>query len=487
MGTKLHVLDFAVYRWRYSLGYIAVTVLFVALLIVAGIFIPDGVSSGEQQSAVNSSLLSTKHVTPDMVIDLPYHALQKVSLAVFGVHNLSIKAPSLLLALVAAAGMLLLLKRWFKRNTAILTALLAITTGPFLLIAQSGTPAILYILWPTWILLAGSELSNKSRFPLFWKIVLFTSVALSLYTPLSIYILIALLLATLFHPHLRHTILSLSKLKFVVGLLIGIILISPVVYAAFLDTHVLLVLAGIPGAIDLKANLVTLAGHYLNFLHPSNAVVMTPVYELATVLVALIGLYRVVTTKYTARSYIIIAWLLMLLILTIVSPDQIAVTFVPVLLLLGFGIDHLIRSWYRLFPRNPYARVAGLIPLVIFIASLTVSGIDRFVYGYLYDPATAHAFSKDLGLLSQQRRNDAGKPAVLIVSKAEEPFYKLIQRYNHNWHIATVTTSPTTPSGDTIRIATHDSRKPQATVERIITSSRQSDADRFYLYKNDAK
>lgn len=487
MGKKLYVLDFAVYRWRYSLGYIAVSVLFIALLIIAGLFIPDGLSSAERQSSLESSNLSLQQFTPEMLINLPYHALQKLSFSLFGVHTLSIKLPSLFLSFIAAIGMLLLLKKWFKKNTAILTALLAITTGPFLLIAQSGTPAVLYIFWPTWILLAASELSNKARFPLFWKIVLFGSVALSLYTPLGIYILVALVLASMFHPHLRYTISSLPKLKLLLALFVGIILVAPVAYSIIKQPTVGMSLLGIPSSIDISANIHQLVGQYLNFADPKNGILMTPIYEFATILVALLGLYRVITTKYTARSYVVIAWLIMIMAITLISPSLVAVTFVPTLLLIGFGIDHLIRSWYRLFPRNPYARVAGLIPLVIFIASLTISGVDRFVYGYMYDPSTAAAYSKDLSLLSQERKSHQNEPATLLVTTEEQPFYLLAQRYNTSWNIQNVVhqSSPNL-SETTLLIATHSATKPDVVPYKIVAGSRTVDADRFYLYKNDS-
>ncbi len=45
----------------------------------------------------------------------------------------------------------------------------------------------------------------------------------------------------------------------------------------------------------------------------------------------------------------------------LINPIFTSVTFVPIVLLLAAGLTSLIGYWYRLFPRNPYARVAGLI------------------------------------------------------------------------------------------------------------------------------
>lgn len=487
---KLHVLDFAVYRWRYSLGYIGVAVIFIALLVLAALFIPGGVSSHEMNSVVTSDILSIKNFTPSMVIDLPYYLLQKTGFYFFGISNITIKLPTIIFGAASAFGMVLLLKTWFKRNVTVLTALVAITTGPFLLAAQSGTPRILYIFWPIWLLFVASMVSRRATPRILWKMLLFVIVALSLYTPLSIYVLIALLSAAILHPHIRHAIRQLSKLRLLGAAIVALILLIPMFYGLYKQPSLALELAGIPTSLPILSNLTQLAQQYLDFWHPTNGIIMTPVYELAAVLLVILGIYRIATTKYTARSYILVAWLVLLIPVLVISPDLVNVTFVPFLLLMGYGIDFLIRSWYRLFPKNPYARVAGLIPLIIFISSLTLSGIDRFVYGYLYNPSAGAAYSQDLTLLKNEFVPTIKDHEIvtLQVSNDEQDFYRAVGRYNPEWHIQVLTTKPVAAYSG-ILIVSHDAKvaKRSGIPSAIITSADHNDADRFYVYKSNQK
>lgn len=219
-----------------------------------------------------------------------------------------------------------------------------------------------------------------------------------------------------------------------------------------------------------------------------NGTIMTPAYEVASLLLVAIGIYRVATAKYTARSYIISAWLILLIPILLISPQLINVTFLPFLLLMGYGVDFLIKYWYRLFPRNPYARIVGLIPIVIFITSLTLSGIDRFVYGYLYNPSSTRHASGDLNLLkSEIAYNKDRKVITLVVSKEEQPFYEAVRRYNPSWNIHHVVTE--SPKVNTsLIVATRSARSSVSTQPtKILTSATSTDSDRFYIYKNTAQ
>ena len=170
-----------------------------------------------------------------------------MSFYLFGASNISIHLPSLLLWLASAAGIILLVRSWFKPNVAVLTTLLVVATGQFLVVAQTGTPQVLYLFWAIWLLLAATMISRSDTSWLFaWKIGFFSLIALSLYTPLSMYIIFALVGAGLLHPHLRHTIKKLSGSKLFFASMIGFVIVSPIIYAVFQEPSVGLSLLGIP-------------------------------------------------------------------------------------------------------------------------------------------------------------------------------------------------------------------------------------------------
>jgi hypothetical protein len=196
--------NYFLYRWRYVIGYTAIGLLLAGLLLFAGLYLPGGLSESEMASVVQSTSLSLSDPSTLAIANLPYYALQAGTFELFGISSFTIKLPSLILALASAIGLVLLLRRWFKPNIAVPASLIAITTGQFLIIAQSGTPSILYIFWPIALLLLGTQITRVRKYRMLWKVLFAVTAALSLYTPLSIYPLIAIGLAVIFHPHLRN-------------------------------------------------------------------------------------------------------------------------------------------------------------------------------------------------------------------------------------------------------------------------------------------
>lgn len=487
MSTR-NIVDFSIYRWRYILGYIVLALLFIGLLAFAGLIVPGGITAREMSSVAVSDLLSIKSFSPEMIINIPYYLLQKVSIMLLGVSVLSIKLPSIILAFFAALGVILLLRTWFRRNIAILTGLIAFTAGPFLLAVQSGTPDILYILWPSWILLAASKLSRSNRLQLLWLTVLTVGITLSLYTPLALYVLLALVSASIIHPHLRHVIRHIPRNQVLIALGIGVVLITPLLYSIAKEPHIVFQLIGVPEMVNLRENISQLAIQYGSFFNPTNSTIMTPVYSLPVVILMIVGLYQIFSTKYTASSYVITAWLVMVAVVAVINPQLVNITFIPTLILIGYGLSFIIHYWYRLFPRNPYARVAGLIPLVILITSLTLSGFDRFTYGYLYNPSSAHVFSKDIALLRKELRQYEPRSVILHVAKDEEAFYRAVVNRDRYDVIDHVTTASVVLSASKIVVATHDANDAKRErPSRILTSANSEEGDRFYVYKKAEK
>jgi hypothetical protein len=487
MGKQ--ITDYLFYRWRYVLGYGFIGISLVVLLIVAGIFIPGGLTSTEMDSVVTSKAISFSLASFDAnsVINLPYHLLQRASLDIFGISLLSIKLPSLVLGFLSAFGMLLLLRMWFKQNVAVLTTILVITTGQFLFVAQSGSPSIVYVFCSIWLLVAAMMVSRRAKYSGLWKLFLFGLSAISLYTPLSPYVLVALLSAVMLHPHLRYLVRRLSKLKILAGGVVALVIAAPLIYVTVSHPDLGLRLLGIPMQWpDLAANGVLLLKQYFDFISPNNTVPMTPVYGLGSTILIILGIYRLFTTKYTARSYIISSWIILLSPVLLINPKYTSVTFVPVLLLMAMGINTLLSSWYRLFPRNPYARLAGLVPLAVLIGGMVLSGIDRYAYGYLYSPETRANFSNDLQLVNKQLRQEKGT-VTLVVSKREAPFYAVIASYHHDVSVAE--SLILVPGGTTL--VSHEAypATKQNVVEpyRIITDTTAHNADRFYVYKTEVK
>lgn len=468
---------YVLYRWRYVIGYTSIALLLAGLLLFAGLYLPGGLVDIERTSVIRSASLSLSEPSTLAVPNLPYYALQAAVFALWGVSIFTIKLPSLILALFSAIGLVLLLRRWFKPNIAVLVSIITVTTGQFMYVAQVGAPSILYIFWPITLLLLGTQITRVKKWRFLWKILFAITAALSLYTPLGIYPLLAVLLAVIFHPHLRAIIRRLSRFRLTIVSLIFLVGIAPLIWLITINPHLFLTLLGAPQsgeAPNLAANIIEVSKQYFLFWQPSSSEVMTPVFGLGSALLIALGFYRLVRTRETTRSYLIIFWIACIIPVLVLNPRFTTVTFVPAVLMLAAGLTSLIGYWYRLFPRNPYARVTGLIPIVILVGALISTGLVRYIYGYHYTPSVATLFSRDLRLLPQDTKQ-------LITSDGEAAFYTSVAKYRDGLVVVE------TPTEATVT-ATREARKELKgySVDRIITNPYKNDADRFYVMRRDS-
>lgn len=462
------------YRWRYVIGYSLVGLILAGMLLFAGLYLPGGLSEQEINSVVIAHSLSFSDPGTLAVPHLPYYLTQSAIFSIFGVTTFTVKLLSLILALLSAIGFIILLRRWFKPNIAVLASLIAITTGQFLFIAQSGNPSILYIFWPTVLLLLGTQVTRVKKYRFMWKILFAITAALSLYSPLSIYPLIAILLAVALHPHLRTAVRRLSRFRLTIVSIVFLALIAPLIYLVSISPQLGLTLLGVPSTWppDIAANALQILRQYFLFWEPSATTVMTPVFGLGSALLIVLGLSRLIRTRETTRSYLIIIWMACLLPILLLNPDFTTVTFIPSILLLAAGLTSLIDYWYRLFPLNPYARVVGLVPIVILVGVLIISGLARYAYGYHYSPTVAPLFSKDLTLIPKDTKE-------LVVSPDEENFYNAVASFNETFKVVAK------PSGESFVVTRAAAGEfSEFKVIQIIVDPRSENGDRLYVYQN---
>lgn len=469
MNLKLN--ETFIYRHRLLLGYGLFAISLILILGLASQYYPGGLSAEEIESATISGQVNFRDPKTLAIPNLPYHLFQKLSFILFGVTLFSIKLPSLILALFSAIGIVLLLRQWFKPSVSVLTSLVTIYTSQFIFFAQNGTPDIIYICWPIWLILIGNLIIQKEQ-PSFWTLLLFLLSALgSLYSPLGIYVFIIIAVIALLHPHLRHKLRQLPKLKLLISFLISLPILVFLLPLARINTQLLPDLLGFSITNpDLIVNLKVIWRQYFNFSAPSISSILTPFYDLGAILLILIGGYHLIKEHFMAKNYLVIIWIVSAFVINLVQPTFYSLTFFPMMLLIANGLNFIVSYWYKLFPKNPYARIGGLIPLTFFISILIISGINRHIFSYNYEASLVNNFSKDLLLLDKS-------PKTLLVSDQELPFYNVMATHNNNLSVTT------TPNGDffwATRLAKQNYQDYQ--VDRIITSSTTEQADRFYLY-----
>ncbi|MEO8691473.1 MAG: glycosyltransferase family 39 protein [Candidatus Saccharimonas sp.] len=451
------------------------------------ISIPGGLRIEETQSALTSGALSIKSLAPDMVINWPYHILQRGSFLLFGVTDLSIKLPSIVIGLITAIGIFLLIKMWFRRNTATIVTAIAVTMSPFLFMAQDGTPSIMFTSLVIWLMVAGTYVTRSKLFSTFWKVLGCVLLAITLYTPLGVYITIALIITMLIHPHIRYVIRKITKLRLALALALGVLSVTPLVYAIILDYHVLLTLLGLPnGSIDIGNNIVTLGQALFGFGSTHYGAILQPLFSITATLLAIIGIYRLLTVKYTARSYAVLILGTFVLVINIINPAHFLDLYPLAILMIAVGVATLIIDWYQLFPKNPYARVAGLIPLTILVIGMVFSDLSLYTSNYRYNPTLLASYSSDLNLLETTAKSSTKtKPLQVVTSPNEQPFYALVAHYDDRFSLVNGASASGVVA---VTRAAHSAKLSDSLVlDKIITNDRADQSDRFYLYKSDQK
>lgn len=478
---KKHLIDLWIYRQRYIIGYAALIVLFITSVTLAGLYTPGGLTQAEVNSVGYTNEVADGNFA---VPNVPFHLLRLASFELFGVSILSVKSPAIILSVIATITIFFLLRRWFKPNIVVLSMLIMITTGQFIFVAQNATSTILYVTYTALILLFASLIIQKAKHQLLWKICLAITVALSCMTPYFIYINIGLLIVALIHPHTRHHLFKRSQRRnWLIAAGVLLLCLAPLIYVLTRHPEFSTQLIGYDYfKPDIINNLKVLV-HTFFWVTPTviNSQI-TPVMDFSALALIILGAIVMFRQRYTARAYMITAWIIIALPLLIINPALVVFITVPLFILLAIGIEKLLSEWYKLFPKNPYARGAGLVFIIGLIGVMILSGIDRFTNGYHYMPEAAREFSTDLNLVKEQLSKKPARTA-LIVSDSELPLYQALARYNDfDLSVATRPTGADSTNAIVARSA-KDLVPQQWQLQGIITNDRIDEGDRLYLYK----
>jgi 4-amino-4-deoxy-L-arabinose transferase-like glycosyltransferase len=481
---KQQVTDFLLYRWRYIIGISVGTIVVLCVLLFTSLLAPGGLRAAEQASSIASDQLSFMHFDPQTVVNLPYHLLQKLSFSVFGVTQLSIKLPSLLFGIIGIIGIYMLIKTWFRRKIAIIMTIITSTIPVFMFMTQDGTPFIYSFAVSVWLLTTGTFISRRYTPHILWKIIFLILLALNLYTPLGIYLNIAIISTLIFHPHIRHLARKFNPNRVAIATGIGLLVLIPLIFSLINQPKLILQLLGIPGTMPtLTDNASQLLSTFAGFSASNNALIQ-PMFSVPILILLILGLIRLIRVKYTARSYIIWLWGLLLAPIILLSPEYAPYTLVLAVIVITMGFDGLIYDWYKLFPLNPYARVGGLIPLGLIVLGIVVGNSISYGLGYKYAPGTLESFNNDLILLDQAIESQAHKPekSLVIVQEHDRAFYELVAKRRDNLQIATPNNAPNQLNSIVHRGAKDRLANSAQNLKYIVVNARKNDAGRFFVY-----
>lgn len=467
------------YNYRYWIGYGTFFLILLILTCFAISSLPNGLSSSELGSATTSGQLNLRHLAPSDVVNLPYHVLQSFSIRLFGLTDFAIRLPSVILAFLSGGVMVLMLRRWSRDNIAIVAGLMSISSVLFLTIARSGSPMIMSIFLTLVALLAAAEIARGARRTLPWKIVAGIAVALLLYTPFGIYPVAAFAIAGVLHPKIRLVFLRRKPWRWLIGAAGGLLTMIPLGWAIWRQPEILTQLLGWgrtwqPGESFLGLGNALFGTHEKAFYG-----FLTPAISMVSMLIIITGLLKIGREWHSARSFLILPWLLIILPMVIYNPNALYMLFVPFALLTAVGTETIVREWYKLFPKNPYARATALVPLAVLIGGLVYATINRYYMSNTYFSAIVSEFSQEPTAVRRAVNDRSAQKINLVVTKDQLDFYRLLEREYPN---LTVTTEPAGKPDSLIVAGTSSGISKQAPY-RLVTSSRATDSLLLKIYE----
>lgn len=471
------------YRYRFHIGYALLSLAFLFLVFILPKVSPGGLSESEMRSTITSYNLHFSSVTTGDLLDLPYHLLQKLSILIFGFTTFAIKLPSILIASILGLLFILLLNRWFKSNIALLASILTVLSIPFLYLAGSGTPDIMIVFWPTFLLWLGSKIQGeekpRSSFCFFFAFAML----LSVFTPHMIYLDVFILIFVLFNPHLRFTIKTLPKLPFIAACFIILVGLGALTLNIFSNSSIALNLF-FSENLDFSSYWHNISTAFLPFFSWGNnpeGVYLTPLIGLPTLFLAFTGLFSTVKGFFASRNSISTYLLIFTIFISGFNPNSSLLTILPLSILVAHGLRYILEKWYGIFPENPYARIFGILPISAFILIMIFSGLAHYIFGYRYTPSVANEFNNDLELVANL---DEETTLLLNEDSLEYEFYYVYEDRTHA--IDLTTTPPEIITGKLATLGKYDfstySLEFKGTLKEIITSPKSNNSDRIYLY-----
>ncbi|MCL2280376.1 glycosyltransferase family 39 protein [Candidatus Saccharibacteria bacterium] len=484
------VQQITLYKYRYIAGFGVLFLLLFVVVIWQFWTLPDGLSAGEMTAATAAGHFSFSKVFSETV-NLPWTILEWLSIKILGASTFAFRLPAVILMILSAGGLILLLKKWSRDNIAVISGFLTVTSVLFISLSRSGTPAVMTTFLVVMILLSAltiirsierfGEDNEKNQTRRTWrtllaKITLSVALALLCYQAAGVYLVAMFVVMGVLHPKTRLIFIKSKLWKIIVGALTGLVVMTPLVLGFITGGLVVvkqwLMVDGTWSWGQLSTNLSTMFGLEIGFVGGF----ITPVVTLVSLIIVLLGLMKTITDFFSARSYLVLPFLVITLTLAVWRVELVYLLFVPLTLLTAVGIETLVHEWYSLFPRNPYARLLAVVILTALVFGLVWAQLARFSLSQNYDVSVIDSYNQEYSaartVISQEK--DA---VTLVVRPDQQKLYQILQ---YEFPFLTVTTES---KKDSRNIILDSARINSADIPtKIITNSHSKNAVLLRIY-----
>ncbi len=333
------------------------------------------------------------------IVDNPVFAMHK--LPVYGLFKLGIntiaafRAVSAFFAALSIMGCFFVLREWYTARVAVLGTGLYMTSAWILHIGRLATPEATFLLimpfvWAV-IWLYFTTL-HKSALAL-----LAVLTAMCFYVPGFLWLIIFISIWQ--HKRIWKEIKNVPVWFRIVCVFMMAIILVPLAKAIVLHPSVGLEVLGLPNRLPtiqlLWHNLVQTPRSFVISApyDPVRWLGRLPLLDIFCIAMAVLGAYSLRYRMKEVRSHLIVGGSLILFVLVVLGGIPITVLFLPLFVLIADGIAFLLRQWFTVFPKNPFARVVATTTISLAVLFVAFYHINQYFIAWPQNPATRAAYS----------------------------------------------------------------------------------------------
>ena len=420
------------YNYRYVFAY-----GLIALFIGYFLFWQIGtVGPGLSTSEIHSAAI---HTNARETLKAPlyplFSKLQVFSLKIFGINPYSIRIPSLIIAIATLLLLYQVMKKWFGKPTALLSTALIATADWFLFTARLANGAIELSFWLVVALYSVTKILEHKNI---YTLALIVSLTSLLFVPFGPYLTICLSIGIFTCRLIRDRILEAPRTLQTVLIIIPLLGVVYLGFTLYHDPSLIRILLGvqdgIPSVSQYFKSLLVNGSSVVAVLPATNpvngpsGVFFVRFFELIFVL---FGIFMLWKTRINRLNLIVIACAITLFVVSGLSTDSTAssLLIVPSAIFITAGLRYFIHRWQKTFPKNPYARMAAIIPIVTLLLLTALQHQQSYFALWSHQTQTANAFNYDLQL-AQSELSSVPKGSTCAVVTSDQDIATLLQASN---------------------------------------------------------
>lgn len=350
-------------------------------------------SSIEQPQELGSA--SLRHIR-DNVLYAPTKSVQWAVLKLDD-NDAWIRLASLAAALASAIFLYLLLRKWFTGRITFLAILMYVTSSWFLHTGRLGGHDALYLtVWPVLLLVCMWFLSkhHDKKMPFATALL-----AILLYIPGSWLFLLSALIV--FRKFTGRAVKKLSGAIKFWSISAFIVVLLPLAYSFARQPRQFIEWLGFD-----TGQPMTLQNFANNFLdipkqlfysgldEPLKWLGGTPVLDVFSVAMFILGLYAFRAGYYPAREKLVFGGIIISVLMIGIGQVATLSLLIPLFyIVIANGLAYMLQSWFTVFPRNPLARTTGVVLLTVVVLGSCFYQLQRYYQAWPNAEPTKSALS----------------------------------------------------------------------------------------------